>query len=546
MSSAVSTYYRKYRPRIWDEVAGQEIPKRILQNSLLRKNPAHAYMLCGPRGTGKTTSARIFAAALNCTQRQDANPCLQCPSCRGFHSGSYPDFMEMDAASNRKIDDFREIRDQVQYPPMAGKDFYKVYVIDEVHMLSKDAANSFLKTLEEPPAYMIFLLATTEPERLPPTILSRCIRLDFELLSATECESRLEEGLKAESLKIESTVLDQLYRRSGGGMRDALTLLEQTVQLCGPHVELSDYLKSMGLPTLEIVDGILEAHSKGVLHEIIQQYRELIRGGCTPQSLLELLLNRLRDYLAFHYNVNVPFQGIPQEAASRNADFWVYTFQAYLKILDSMRQSLYPELHGEMGLLLCSREPKTLLGSGPVSSQLDGKLAKLEQRISKMEKEPSQQKAAPVPVETRDLTLDRYPEAEKNWKLLLKDFKKKDRMKAAFFENATPRLEEDRLCLYYSPKFEFHYKKVQDPEATRVLQELVKTRFGDHRELTLILGDPPDSPTDDSETIKDYSPTVERNQEGDSFSEELQDKLLQDPGIRVLVDELGAVIKNVD
>lgn len=545
MSSSSSTYYRKYRPQTWEEVAGQKIPKRVLENSLKRSKPAHAYMLCGPRGTGKTTSARIFAAALNCPQRKGANPCLQCPSCQSFQAGTYPDYMEVDAASNRKIEDFREIRDQVQYPPMAGKDFYKVYVIDEVHMLSKEAANSFLKTLEEPPPYLVFLLATTEPERLPPTILSRCIRLDFELLSSEECTRRLEEVVHSESLYISPAVIEHLYRRAAGGMRDVLTLLEQTVQLCGPHVELSDYLTSMGLPTMEVIDRLLEAHSKSMNQEILQLYRDLVKSGCTPQGLLELLLHRIRDYLAYHYRANVSYQEIPQEVVSRKPEFWVQTFQAYLKILDSMRTSLHPELHGEMGLLVTARDPGTLCSQAPVSTQADGLIANLEERVQNLEKS-GVSKGEPEKIETQDLRLDRYPEAEKNWRLVLKDFKKEARMAAPFFENALPRLEDDQLCLYFHAKFEFHYNKAQEKKSLKILQNLVKARFGNHRTLKLILGDPKDLPADRSETINDYTPSVERNQEGNSFSEDLQDKLLQDPGIRVLVDELGAVIKNVD
>lgn len=545
MSSGSTTYYRKYRPATWNEVAGQKIPKRVLENSLKRLRPAHAYLLCGPRGTGKTTSARIFAAALNCTQRQDANPCLKCSSCLSFYSGTYPDYIEIDAASNRKIEDFRGIRDQVQYPPMAGKDFYKVYVIDEVHMLGREAANSFLKTLEEPPPYLVFLLATTEPERLPPTIVSRCIRLDFELLSSEECTRRMEEVIQSESLKVSKPVLDHLYRRAGGGMREVLSLLEQAVQLCGPHIELSGYLQSMGLPTIEVIDRLLEAHSQARSQQILELYRELVKGGCTPHGLMELLLQRIRDYLAFHFRANVEYEEIPQEVVSRNPDFWVQTFQAYLRILDSMRNSLHPELHGEMGLLVTSRDPSALCSNSPVSAHADGLLASLEQRIQALENR-SFDRVEPEAIETQDLRLERYPEAEKNWKLVLKEFKKEARMSAPFFENAVARLEEDKLCLYFDSKFEFHYKKAQENKALVTLQKLVKEQFGNHLMLKLILGNPKDLAVDRKDSINDFEPSVERNQERSSFSEDLQEKLLQDPGIRVLVDELGAVIKNVD
>ena len=217
--------YRKYRPRTFEDVRGREVIVRTLRNQIISGRIAHSYLFCGTRGTGKTTIAKIFAKAVNCENPKDGSPCGECPSCLAIGADASLNVVEMDAASNNGVDDIRGIIDQVAYSPTQGK--YRVYIIDEVHMLSTAAFNALLKTLEEPPSYAIFILATTEPNKLPVTILSRCQRYDFGRLSTDTIEGRLREVAQAEELSAEDKALRYIASAADGSMRDGLSLLDQ-------------------------------------------------------------------------------------------------------------------------------------------------------------------------------------------------------------------------------------------------------------------------------------------------------------------------------
>ena len=217
--------YRKYRPRTFEDVRGREVIVRTLRNQIVSERIAHSYLFCGTRGTGKTTIAKIFAKAVNCENPKDGSPCCECPSCKAIGADASLNVVEMDAASNNGVDDIRNIIDQVAYSPTQGK--YRVYIIDEVHMLSMAAFNALLKTLEEPPSYAIFILATTEPNKLPITILSRCQRYDYGRLSTETIEGRLREVSDAEGLEVEDKALRYIASAADGSMRDGLSLLDQ-------------------------------------------------------------------------------------------------------------------------------------------------------------------------------------------------------------------------------------------------------------------------------------------------------------------------------
>ena len=217
--------YRKYRPRTFEDVRGRDVIVRTLKNQIIYDRIAHSYLFCGTRGTGKTTIAKIFAKAVNCEDPRDGSPCGECPSCRAIGADASLNVVEMDAASNNGVDDIRNIIEQVAYSPTQGK--YRVYIIDEVHMLSTAAFNALLKTLEEPPSYAIFILATTEPNKLPVTILSRCQRYDFGRLSTETIEGRLREVADAEELRVEDKALRYIASAADGSMRDGLSLLDQ-------------------------------------------------------------------------------------------------------------------------------------------------------------------------------------------------------------------------------------------------------------------------------------------------------------------------------
>ena len=219
---------RKYRPARFDDVVGQGALTTTLKNSIVSGKLAHAYLFCGPRGVGKTTCARIFAKNINCLNPHDGEACNECESCMAFNEGRSMNIYELDAASNNSVDDIRMIIEQVQVPPQIGK--YKVYIIDEVHMLSAAAFNAFLKTLEEPPSYAIFILATTEKHKLLPTILSRCQIYDFSRMEVADIMSHLKHVAASEGIEVEEEALNLIARKADGGMRDALSIFDQVAR----------------------------------------------------------------------------------------------------------------------------------------------------------------------------------------------------------------------------------------------------------------------------------------------------------------------------
>ena len=219
--------YRKFRPDSFQDVKGQDAIVRTLKNQIRAQRIGHAYLFCGTRGTGKTTVAKILAKAVNCEHPIDGNPCNECETCKAIAAGNSMNVIEIDAASNNGVDNIREIREEVAYSPTSGK--YKVYIIDEVHMLSIGAFNALLKTLEEPPSYVIFILATTEAHKIPITILSRCQRYDFKRIARTTIVDRLRELMDEEQVEVEDKALRYIAKKGDGSMRDALSLLDQCI-----------------------------------------------------------------------------------------------------------------------------------------------------------------------------------------------------------------------------------------------------------------------------------------------------------------------------
>jgi len=263
-------YYRKWRPQQFGEVVGQEHVSRTLRQAVKQGRVAHSYLFCGPRGTGKTSTARVLAKAVNCLNQRDGETCNDCGRCRAVNEGRFMDLIELDAASNRGIDEIRNIRDRVNLVPVEGG--YKVYIIDEAHMLTEHASNAFLKTLEEPPSHAIFILCTTEPHKILPTIISRCQRFDFRRLASEAIVERLRGICLDEGLDVEGDALRALAHSAGGSLRDAENLLEQLVVSCGNKIGMGEVYDLLGLGqgerALEFTQYLLMGNTSAALAAI--------------------------------------------------------------------------------------------------------------------------------------------------------------------------------------------------------------------------------------------------------------------------------------
>lgn len=287
---------RKYRPNSFENLIGQENIAKTLKNSIIRKQLAHAYLFCGPRGVGKTTSARIFAKTINCLNpSENMDPCGVCESCVSFAEGRSYSIHELDAASNNSVDDIRQLNDLVRIPPQIGK--YSVYIIDEVHMLSQAAFNAFLKTLEEPPAHAIFILATTEKHKILPTILSRCQTYDFNRISVEDIVRNLKEIAAKEGVTIDIEALHIIAQKADGAMRDALTLFDQTVAFCGQNVSYEQVISTLNVLDYEYYIRLTNHFLNSSHAEVMLIFDEILSKGFNSLHFISGLSSHFRDLL---------------------------------------------------------------------------------------------------------------------------------------------------------------------------------------------------------------------------------------------------------
>lgn len=293
---AYQALYRSYRPQDFKSVAGQRHVVTTLQNAIKLNKVAHAYLFSGPRGTGKTSMAKIMAKALNCVHGPTTEPCNECEICKGITKGTISDIVEIDAASNNGVDEIRDLRDKVKYLPSECR--YKVYIIDEVHMLSQGAFNALLKTLEEPPSHVIFILATTEPHKIPVTILSRCQRFDFQSLDKADIVERLQYVLNAENIKATPEAVDLIAESSEGGMRDALSLLDQSISYSTDDViSEDDVLAVSGNISSQIILHMLKEALESNSAEVLKSLGEIISDGKEIPRIINDVIIFLRDAL---------------------------------------------------------------------------------------------------------------------------------------------------------------------------------------------------------------------------------------------------------
>ena len=287
--------YRKWRPHQWDEVIGQEHVVQTLKNAVKADRVAHAYLFAGPRGTGKTTTARLLAKAVNCLDEDlSRRPCNHCEHCQAVNAGRFLDLIEIDAASNTSVEDVRDLRDKINFSPNQGR--YKVYIIDEVHMLSTAAFNALLKTLEEPPSHAIFILATTEVHKIPTTVLSRCQRHEFRRIPVVDIVKHLETLAKGEGLQVEKDALTLIARQSTGSMRDAISLLDQLAS-SGKKITLEMTQTVLGTAASQSVLDIVEALLSGDAAAGLDHIHATLDSGSDPRQFARQIVDYLRDLL---------------------------------------------------------------------------------------------------------------------------------------------------------------------------------------------------------------------------------------------------------
>ncbi len=292
---AYQALYRTWRPMVFDDVAGQEHITKTLRNEIKTDSLAHAYLFCGTRGTGKTSTAKILARAVNCLNPQDGNPCNECEICKGILDDSILDVVEMDGASKNKVENIREIIDDVAFLPTRAKK--KVYIIDEVHMVTTQAFNALLKTLEEPPAHVLFILATTELNKVPPTVLSRCQRFDFKRITQTDITNHLSKIVSASGRKVTPEALRMVAELGDGSMRDSLSILEQVLGYSDEEIGYEDLLTIMGIADHDALFNICEAIAKGDGGEALSVFDAVIENGKEPEVFIDRLTHFLRDVL---------------------------------------------------------------------------------------------------------------------------------------------------------------------------------------------------------------------------------------------------------
>ena len=360
---------RKYRPETFDTLIGQDNIAQTLKNSIIRGQLAHAYLFCGPRGVGKTTTARIFAKAINCSDpTPEMEPCGHCESCLSFAEGRSYCIHELDAASNNGVDDIKALMDQVRIPPQVGK--YSVYIIDEVHMLSQAAFNAFLKTLEEPPAHAIFILATTEKHKILPTILSRCQTYDFNRITVDNIVKQLRGIAEKEGVDIDDESLHVIANKADGAMRDALTIFDQTVAFCGTKVQYKDVLKNLNVLDYEYSFSLTDAFLAGDYPKAFLTFDEILAKGFNALHFVAALSSHFRDLTVSKSGGLNSLLELPEslkkrykEQADRCSLKFLYDALAITTACESgYRSSINPRLHIEFALMKLSSLSGMLAG----------------------------------------------------------------------------------------------------------------------------------------------------------------------------------------
>lgn len=505
--------YRQYRPKTFEKLLGQEHITQTLSRQIIKGNIGHAYLFSGTRGTGKTSAAKIFSRGVNCLNPKDGNPCNECEICKGIIDESIMDVIEMDAASNNSVDDVRDLKEKVIYPPSHAR--YKVYIIDEVHMLSKGAFNALLKTLEEPPKHLIFILATTEPEKLPQTILSRCQRFDFKRITNRDIFKNMKEIIEELGINIEDRALNLIARNSDGAMRDALSLLDQCISYRGETISYEDATNILGIANKDLIHQLISHINEKDLDKALVQIDEIIQNGKDINQFIKDLIRYYRDLMIVKTFRNPSelvdgedIEGYKGITASISLDHILYGLKILTDAETEGKWSTQPRIILEMAIIKLVNTEKELSLEERISRLEEGYVPPSQNRtaaplktetIHKQDSIPRQinrtENAVERPTETIQANVEPAKEDKpleivddgtvltfdgimKDWPKVMQSIKtKKINIYALIMEGKPTSFENNLLTIVYDEGFGFHKEAVSAPQNKEFVEGIISTHF---------------------------------------------------------------------
>ncbi len=580
--------YRQWRPQTFEDIVGQEHIVRTLRNAISNSRVVHAYMFAGPRGTGKTSTAKVFAKALNCSEGPTIKPCGVCVSCVAVKEGNALDVIEIDAASNRGIDEIRDLRDKVRFSPAQGR--YKVYIIDEVHMLTMEAFNALLKTLEEPPSHAIFILATTEANRVPSTILSRCQRFDFNRLNVTQLSAHLKRICDEIGVKYEADALTLIARRAEGSARDSLGLLEQ-VSAAGEKITTGMIADMLGATNFDRLTDIAEAIANSDTGKLYPLISDTLSSGTDPRQLLGEMGEHFMDLMLasecpdrkdllhsgeerfpqlskaaamfrkgrLHSIIKSIGLGLAEIGKAHNPRLTLELFLA--RLIQDASAAISPEAAVEVA------GPRTGEGQATVpaptkrqqsATQASEKVHPASEKSEKAEK-AGEQAVQPNKQEATEIADVKTSEAQPQgttqiWNKVLEQLRRRNVRVEAFARQAVPHFDGAALTLEYTSDWFFHHQKMKEEANEALMKEIVKEVAGpsvEYRCLLLKEGEKPSSEASAAkkpakQAHKQESTVVKPGDEGAASKADDGTKIKDEEKVQKSLDKLKALFSEVE